>query len=131
MSKNPIRIIVLAFLVILLFGFSQAFAQERILILDLPGVGKVEADLDRMVLIFTAYNPGKVPMEYSILAGDKYYQSEAGGWAEPEFKPGIKEEPLPHYVTFIVTIGRYEKMAVAICRENDRHLAVVRIPTQY
>ena len=80
-----------------------------------------------MVLIFTAYQPGKVPMEYSILAGNHYYQSEVGGWAKPEYRPPVKKEKLPHYVTFIITIGRYEKMAVAICRENDKHLAVIKL----
>ena len=127
MNRVLVRVIAFTFLIVFLFGLSQVFAQERILILDLPGVGKVEADLGRMVLIFTAYNPGKVPMEYSILAGNNYYQSEAGGWAEPDYKPRVKEEPLPHYVTFIVTIGRYEKIAAAICRENDGHLGVVRL----
>ncbi len=116
------------FLILFLLLFvTLSFAQSRVLILDLPGVGKVEADLDRMVLIFTAYNPGVTPMEYSILAGDTYYQSEAGGWARPEYVPAVKEEPLPHYITFIITIGRYEKIAAAICRENDGHLGVVRM----
>ncbi len=61
-------------------------------------------------------------MEYSIWTPRGYRQSEAGGWAKPEFRPPVKRERLPHYVTFIVTISRYEKIGSAVCRENDGHL---------
>jgi hypothetical protein len=103
-------------------AFPAISLAEGILIFDISGVCKVEADLSAMKLIFTAHQPGKVACEYSILAGNSYKQSEAGGWALPEFRPAVKEEPLPHYVTFIVTAGRYERIGVVICRENDRHL---------
>jgi len=107
-------------LIIFLFvlGFSTtSFAFRKIL--EVPGLGKVEADTARRQLIFTAFRPGKVPMEYSIWTPRYYRQNEAGGWAKPEFRPAVKRERLPHYVTFIVTISRYEKMGSAICREND------------
>ena len=96
-------------------------------ILNVNGLGKVEADLSSMKLVFTCYHPGVTPMEYSILAGSNYYQSEAGGWGAPELQPGVKKENLPHYTTFMVTISRYNQMGVAICRENDGQLAVVKI----
>jgi hypothetical protein len=88
-------------------------------ILDIPNIGKVEADTDNMKLVFTCYNPSLSPMEYSILAGNTYSQSEAGGSVSPEVQPAVKREPLPHYITFMVTIGRYQKIATAVCREND------------
>jgi|YelNatPaOPRAMG01_1025707.scaffolds.fasta_scaffold21152_3 hypothetical protein len=104
------------------FAFPLIGWAEPQLIFNVPGVCKVEADLNAMQLIFTAYQPGRVACEYSILAGNSYTQSEAGGWAMPEFRPAVKREPLPHYTTFIVTAGRYERIGVAICRENDRHI---------
>lgn len=102
---------------------SLAFAQLKP-ILNVRGLGKVEADLGTMELVITAFRPGVVPVEYSILAGETYTQNEAGGFALPEFVPPVKREPLPHYVTFIVTINRYEKIGSAICRENDGRLGV-------
>ncbi|MCR4427859.1 MAG: S-layer homology domain-containing protein, partial [Caldiserica bacterium] len=105
-------------------GTSQAAGTK---ILEVKGLGKVEADLANKKLVFTCYNPGEVPMEYSILAGSTYSQSEAGGWGAPELEPAVKKEVLPHYTTFIVTIARYDKMGIAICRENDGKLAVVKI----
>ena len=108
----------LCIFVVTLFSLnSTSYAFQRIL--EVPGLGKVEADMGHHQLIFTAYRPGKVPMEYSIWTPRRYKQSEAGGWAKPEFKRAVKRERLPHYVTFIVTISRYEKIGSAICREND------------
>jgi len=103
-------------------GQEQAEALALVPICEAPGVGKVEADLATMQLKFTCYKPGVVPLEYSILAGNVYKQSEAGGWALPSYFPPIKYETLPHYVTFIVTAGRYENICSAICRENDKRL---------
>lgn len=115
-------LVAVALFVSLIFT-SLAFAQLKP-ILNVRGLGKVEADLGTMELVFTAFRPGVVPMEYSILAGAIYTQSEAGGFALPEFLPPVKREPLPHYVTFIVTINRYEKIGSAVCRENDGRLGV-------
>jgi uncharacterized repeat protein (TIGR01451 family) len=96
-------------------------------ILDIAGLGKVEADLANQKLVFTCANPGEVPLEYSILAGGSYSQSEAGGWGSLEVTPAVKKETLPHYQTFLVTIARYEKIGVALCRENDGVLAVIKL----
>ena len=96
-------------------------------ILDVAGLGKVEADLANQKLVFTCANPGVVPLEYSILAGANYSQSEAGGWGSPEVTAAVKKESLPHYQTFLVTIARYEKIGVALCRENDGRLAVIKL----
>jgi len=112
----------LLFVGVFVFIFNLTYSQSQT-ILDVPGLGKVEADLAKMELVFTCYNPWKVPIEYSILAGSTYTQSEAGGWAAADLKAPVKREKLPHYVTFIVTIARYEKMGVAICRENDKKIA--------
>ncbi len=116
------------FVILLLIGLSMmatpVFASTKIL--DVPGLGKVEADTAARQLIFTAYHPGRVPMEYSIWTPRSYRQSEAGGWAKPEFRPAVKRERLPHYVTFIVTISRYERIGSAICRENDGHIGCKR-----
>lgn len=119
--KRGLLIVVVLF-VSLIFT-SLVFAQLKP-ILNVRGLGKVDADLGTMELVFTAFRPGVVPIEYSILAGATYMQSEAGGFALPEFLPPVKREPLPHYVTFIVTINRYEKIGSAICRENDGRLGV-------
>ncbi len=110
----------LAFFISIVLFVSSAFASRTIL--AVPGLGKVEADLGRRQLVFTCYNPGRIPMEYSIWTPRHYKQGEAGGWAKPQFRPAIKRERLPHYVTFIVTISRYEKIGSAICRENDGRL---------
>ncbi|MCX5975215.1 MAG: hypothetical protein NTU59_11235, partial [Coprothermobacterota bacterium] len=66
-------------------------------ILDIAGLGKVEADLANQKLVFTCYDPGNVPLEYSILASGSYSQSEAGGWGSSEVTPAVKKEVLPHY----------------------------------
>ncbi len=109
---------VFSLLILFLFSFEPAsFAFQQIL--SVPGLGKVEADTARHQLIFTAFRPGRVPMEYSIWTHRSYKQSEAGGWAKPQFRPAVKRERLPHYITFIVTIARYGKIGSAICREND------------
>ncbi len=92
------------------------------IILSVPGLGKVEAYPSKRQLVFTAFNPGRVPMEYSIWSPRSYKQSEAGGWAKPEFRPAVKKERMPHYVPFIITISRYERIGAAICRENDGRL---------
>ena len=70
-------------------------------------------------LVFTAFQPGRVPMEYAIWSPKSFRQSEAGGWARPEFRAAVRREHLPHYLPFTIVISRYEKIGVAICREND------------
>lgn len=131
------------YLGVLIIGFlifrSTAWAQNQT-ILDCPGLGKVEADLSKMELVFTCYNPGKVPMEYSIEWGElrrwnplkgyyegfiKVIKSEAGGWAKPEFKPAVKREKLPHYTVFQVTVSRYGIICSAKCEENDGKLGCI------
>jgi len=97
-------------------------------ILDVQGLGKVEVDIDAKKLVFTCYNPGVTPMEYSILAGSNYSQSEAGGWGAPETQLAVKKESLPHYLSFMVAIGRYEKFQVGFGRENDGELAFYALP---
>ena len=106
---------------------EKAIPSELESILDVSGLGKVEADLSTKELVFTASHPGRVAMEYSILSGNDYIQSEAGGWGRPEFSSAIKRENLPHYRTFIVTINRYNKIGSAICRENDGQLGCIEI----
>ncbi|MBE3088448.1 MAG: S-layer homology domain-containing protein, partial [Chloroflexi bacterium] len=96
-------------------------------ILDVAGLGKVETDLANQKLVFTCANPGEVPLEYSILAGANYSQSEAGGWGSPEVTAAVKKESLPHYQTFLTAIARYESLGAAICRENDGRLAVLQL----
>ena len=54
-------------------------------------------------------------------------QGEVGGWAVPAFKKKRRMVSLPHYRTTIITIGRYEKIATAICRENDGQIGCVTI----
>jgi hypothetical protein len=123
------KVIVFLLATVLIFGLSlPALAlvpppPAYTLILDVPGLGKVEADIASMKLVFTCYNPGVTPMEYSILAGASYSQSEAGGWGAPETQPEVKKESLPHYLSFMVAIGRYEKFQVGFGRENDGELA--------
>ncbi|MDI6868847.1 MAG: S-layer homology domain-containing protein [Coprothermobacterota bacterium] len=97
-------------------------------LMGVPDLGKVEADLLNKKLVFTCYNPQVTPMEYSILAGASYSQSEAGGWGAPETQPAVKKESLPHYLSFMVTIGRYEKLQVGFGRENDGELAFYTLP---
>ena len=112
-------------LCILLFAFMLGgffFGYEALanqLILKVPGLGKVEANPSARQLIFTAFKPGQVPMEYSIWSPRGFVQSEAGGWARPEFRAPVRREKMPHYVPFIITISRHKKIGVAICREND------------
>ena len=117
--KNQISLTAILIVSIVLLA-SETFAARTIL--TVPGLGKVEADMGRRQLVFTCYNPGRIPMEYSIWTPRHYKQSEAGGWAKPQFRPAVKRERLPHYVTFMVTISRYEKIGTAICRENDGRL---------
>ena len=134
-AKILIPVLVGAVLSISLFYFLEVTGQTQVnaanedpvLLLEVPGLGKVEADLVARELIITCYNPGRVPVEYSILAGNSYRQSEAGGWSKPEFRPAVKREPLPHYKTFIVTIVRYEKIGSVICRENDGKIGFIRL----
>ncbi len=114
---KKLSILFFALVLGLFFFGADAFANR--LILKVPGLGKVEANPSSRQLIFTAFKPGKVPMEYSIWTPRGSMQSEAGGWAKPEFRPAVKREKMPHYVPFIITISRYEKIGVAICREND------------
>ena len=119
---------------ILLFPLSS-FAGETIL--NLPGVGKVISNPVRRTLTFISDG---TPMEFSVcwnslhwnasrglyVGGMKCVQGEVGGWAKPEFKKKKKTIKEPHYRTFIVTIGRYKKIASAICRENDGQIGCVK-----
>jgi|Deesub1362A_J573_1020465.scaffolds.fasta_scaffold14999_2 hypothetical protein len=91
-----------------------------------PDLGSVVRDGDRLRI--ECFNPGRKPVEYSILSGNTYHQSEAGGWAKPEFEPAVKYEPLPHYKTFIVVIARYDEMGIMIGRENDGQVGAIILP---
>ena len=108
-------------------------------ILNLPGVGKVIAHPGTRKLEFVSSGG---PMEFSVCwntlshfnrkrgiysGGMKCIQGEVGGWAVPAFKKKRRIVPLPHYRTTIITIGRYEKIATAICRENDGQIGCVTI----
>jgi hypothetical protein len=90
-----------------------------VVVLDVPNLGKVEADGAAKQLTITAAQPGKVPVEYSIWSKDGYLQSEAGGWATEEVKAAVKKESFPAGKTFIVTVGRYKTTASAVCRETS------------
>jgi len=124
----------LALLLLLIPSFS--FGKE---ILNLPGVGKVIAHPKTRKLEFVSNG---APMEFSVcwntldhfnrkkgmyVGRIKCIQSEVGGWAVPAFKKKRKLIPMPHYRTMIITIGRYEKIATAICRENDGKLGCVKL----
>jgi len=94
--------------------------------MTVPDLGSVARDRDRIRI--ECFNPGRKPVEYSILSGNSYHQSEAGGWARPEFEPAVKYEPLPHYRTFIVTIARYDEIGIMIGRENDGQVGAIILP---
>ncbi len=98
--------------------------------LRIPGLGFTEVVVrgGKLYLHIHCDNPGVRPVEYSILWGEDYHQSEAGGWARPEFEPADKYEPLPHYRTFIITIARYDKIGVMIGRENDGQVGAIILP---
>ena len=108
-------------------------------ILNLPGVGKVNAYPGRRKLEFISYGG---PMEFSVCWNTrdhfnrrtgiysgrmKCIQSEVGGWAVPAFRKKRKIIPLIHYSSMIIVIGRYNKLASAICRENDGRIGCVTI----
>jgi hypothetical protein len=136
MKSKTLSYIIL-FLTVLV-GFSFA---ETVTVIDLPGVGKVTADPTKQTLTFLAYHPGVTPMEFSICwnelewnsqkgwyeGSQKCIQSEVGGWALPEFQVPQRTIPMPHYKTFTVTVGRYDKLAMAVCRENDGKLGCVQL----
>ena len=110
-------------------------------IIELPGVGEVSADPGGHTLTFTSYRPGVVPMEFSVCwneitwnSNEKLYegstrcvQGEVGGWQKPEFETPTRTITLPHYRTVTITVGRYDKIAVAVCRENDGRIGCVNL----
>ncbi len=108
-------------------------------ILNLPGVGKVIAHPGKRKLEFISDGG---PMEFSVCWNTRDYfnrrkgiyfgrmkciQSEVRGWAVPAFKKKRKIIPLPHYSSVTIVISRYEKIAAAICRENDGRIGCVTI----
>jgi len=46
----------LLFVGVFVFIFNLTYSQSQT-ILDVPGLGKVEADLAKMEIVFTCYNP--------------------------------------------------------------------------
>lgn len=95
-----------------------------------PGLGHADvvSQGGRLYLHIHCAAPGRTPVEYSFLSGSEYRQSEAGGWARPEFTPPDKYEPLPHYETFVLVMARYEEIGIMIARENDGKVGAIILP---
>ncbi len=128
------------FTIVVLILCQTGYSAEKT-ILTIKGIGTVKADPENRLLIFTAANPGVVPMEFSVCwnelnwneqkgwfeGSQKCIQSEVGGWQKPQFTAESKKIPLPHYRTVTITIGRYSNIARAVCRENDGQIGCLTI----
>ncbi|MEW6107370.1 MAG: hypothetical protein AB1563_13605, partial [Bacillota bacterium] len=52
----------------------------------------------------------------------RFYRTEVGGWARPEYEANPQVLALPHYHTAVLMLARYEKIYLVFLRENDGQL---------
>ncbi len=132
------RFVKIRFLLFFIAASVFALPASGKTILSVSGLGRVNANPAGRTLTFFTYGG---PMEFSVCYNTlswmpakglyvgpmRCLQGEVGGWAKAAFKKRARTIKMPHYRTFIVTISRYSKIGVAICRENDGRLGCVHI----
>ncbi len=123
---------------IMIILFSTNTWAGGVTILQLNRIGRVVAHPMQHRITFVSYGG---PMEFSLCYNELYWQSskglyrgierclqgEVGGWGKPAFRTKVRTLKMPHYRTFTVTIGRYNRLAVAVCRENDGRIGCVHM----
>jgi len=87
---------------------------------EIPSVARVERQGNDFVISSLGQ-----PVEVGIWVEGRYTHDEVGGWASPAYAARTKRYKIPHYEMFMMMIGRYDKLALIIGKENDGRLGVI------
>lgn len=88
---------------------------------EIPGVARVEKFNNEFVITSLSQ-----PVEVGMWVEGRYSHDEVGGWAAPAYAARSKRYSIPHYEMFMMMIGRYDKLALIIGKENDGRLGVLQ-----
>lgn len=88
---------------------------------EIPNVARMEKVGNEFVITSLGQ-----PVEVGMWIEGRYNHDEVGGWAAPAYAAKSKRYAIPHYEMFMMMIGRYDKLALIVGKENDGRLGVVQ-----
>ncbi|HBT39661.1 MAG TPA: hypothetical protein DIT29_08325 [Pseudothermotoga sp.] len=87
---------------------------------EIPSLARVERQGNDFVISSLGQ-----PVEVGMWAEGRYTHDEVGGWASPSYAARTKRYSIPHYQMFMLMIGRYDRLALIMGKENDGRLGVI------
>jgi len=87
---------------------------------EVPNVARVEREGNEFIVTSLGQ-----PVEVGMWVEGRYTHDEVGGWASPAYVARTKHYRIPHYEMFMMMVGRYNKLALIIGKENDGQLGVI------
>lgn len=90
---------------------------------EIPKVARIELQANEFVVTSLGQ-----PVEVGMWVEGRYTHDEVGGWAAPSYAAKTKRYRVPHYEMFMMMLGRYDKLALIIGKENDGRLGVIVFP---